>query len=232
MLEKLKERALRSFCVPQECAHAEGMVKAEQEKYLESVCISDEQQCAEKAWVAANIQGTDWPVFSSRASEYSEEREWVRARASLELTEFARQYKAGVVGEKDHTDNIQALRDILTCHFREFLHERKYRFGRAQKLLNVYLKYLWCLGNITTPPHCTFDMGIIGLSWDNLGDELTLVPPEMADDKVTWNWTQSDDVNHYLLWVSGAKSAAKKGGHCSPAEWELVEWNKRKSKEK
>jgi hypothetical protein len=36
-----------------------------------------------------------------------------------------------------------------------------FRVGTAQKALNLYLKYLWCLGEIKTPPHCPFDRGII-----------------------------------------------------------------------
>ena len=233
MLKKLRERALRSFCVPQECAHTEEMVKAEQKKYLKTVRISDEQECAWAAWVAANTQGAGWPVFARGTKESDKEK--VRVRACQELDKFAKRYKKRKVSEDEHTNNIQALRDTLTQHHWQFLHKREYRFGRAQKMLNVYLKYLWCLEKMgtRTPPHCTFDRDIIKLSRKALGSELgSLVPKKMIRDKVTWNWTQSDDVNHYLLWVAGAKAAAKKGGHRSPAEWELIEWNKRQGKKK
>lgn len=34
------------------------------------------------------------------------------------------------------------------------------RYGTAQKILNVHLKYLWCLGRITDPPHFPVDRRI------------------------------------------------------------------------
>ncbi|MBN3196976.1 hypothetical protein [Pectobacterium versatile] len=36
-----------------------------------------------------------------------------------------------------------------------------YKFGVAQKLLNLLLKYLWCLGNIPEPPYCPVDRIIL-----------------------------------------------------------------------
>lgn len=36
-----------------------------------------------------------------------------------------------------------------------------FRIGSAQKALNLYRKYLWCLGYIPFPPHCPFDATII-----------------------------------------------------------------------
>ena len=227
MLENLGEYALRPFCWPQACAHTEDEIGAEKVKFLNIVCVCDKHtdaECAGKVWRGVNKQGSGWPVFSG-VDDADKER--MSAHVTQELVEFTQQYKAGEVGEEDHTDNIRALRDILTGHFREFLHERKYRFGRAHKLLNLYLKYLWCLGRIDTPPHCTFDHNIIQSSKKKLGGDLNLlVASKVREDGAAWHWTQSDDVNHYLLWVAGAKSAAEEGNHRSPAEWELIEWNK------
>jgi hypothetical protein len=49
--------------------------------------------------------------------------------------------------------------------------------GIAQKLLNLYLKYLWCVGYIVEPPHCPIDRIIIGktsfrdrLNWTEMGE--------------------------------------------------------------
>jgi hypothetical protein len=36
------------------------------------------------------------------------------------------------------------------------------RIGLAQKALNLYLKYLWCLGEIHEPPHCPLDSIVLG----------------------------------------------------------------------
>jgi len=83
----------------------------------------------------------------------------------------------------------------------------KFRFGTTQKLVNLYLKYQWCLGWRDEPPHCPFD-GII------LGEKLGL------PDK----WTKSDDVRDYLSWVKEAEKRASSEGK-TIAQWELEAWN-------
>ncbi len=49
----------------------------------------------------------------------------------------------------------------MTTEFKDILFGNGFRVGIAQKALNLYLKYLWCLGKITEPPHCPFDSIII-----------------------------------------------------------------------
>jgi hypothetical protein len=48
------------------------------------------------------------------------------------------------------------------CVRKTSLGELGYKYGVAQKLLNLFLKYLWCLGTIAEPPHCPVDRIIIG----------------------------------------------------------------------
>jgi len=80
----------------------------------------------------------------------------------------------------------------------------KFRFGTLQKLVNLYLKYQWCLGWRSEPPHCPFD-GVV------------LVALEI---KATW--TQSDCAGEYRNWVNEAQDKAKE---TSIAQWELEVWN-------
>ena len=71
-------------------------------------------------------------------------------------------------------------------------------FGVAQKLLNLYLKYLWCLEEIPTPPHFPVDRIIqeklIKILKDNKLDCLKLLP-----------WTQFEDDKHYKKVIESAK---------------------------
>src|SRR5215467_3622009 len=80
----------------------------------------------------------------------------------------------------------------------------------AQKALNLYLKYLWCTGEIRTPPHCPIDGGVI----KKLGADLAGVP-----------WTKLDNIEKYKeLIAAGEKIAANKKRE-SLADWELICWN-------
>ncbi len=115
----------------------------------------------------------------------------------------------------DHTRKIKKLADGLTKKYRRIFHnegkdgikKKQFKIGRAQKLINLYLKYLWVAGEIQTPPpHCPFDAIIL----EKLG-------------KVE-KWTKTDAIAQYKCWVDAACKAAKKE-NLSIAEWELVKYN-------
>jgi len=85
---------------------------------------------------------------------------------------------------------------------------KRFRFGTLQKLVNLYLKYLWCLGWLEKKPlHCPFD-GII-----------------LKELNITDNWTESDDVERYRVWVDTARKTAE-AKELSIPQWELEIWNK------
>ncbi|MDE8740904.1 hypothetical protein PZA20_03625 [Pectobacterium polaris] len=63
--------------------------------------------------------------------------------------------------ETRHIENIKMLVDFGTDIGKGLLCKDGYKFGVAQKLLNLLLKYLWCLGHIPEPPHCPVDRLIL-----------------------------------------------------------------------
>lgn len=111
------------------------------------------------------------------------------------------------MSEEDHLSNIKKIADDLTLNFSHCLENERFRIGIAQKALNLYLKYLWCIGLIPTPPHCTFDSIIIG---------------HLPDNK-DLNWTTIDSIGDYQKLVDAAR---KKADGKPIAEWELEIWLK------
>ncbi|RLJ61615.1 hypothetical protein CLV86_2638 [Lacinutrix venerupis] len=55
-----------------------------------------------------------------------------------------------------HIENIKSVQQY-TSNFDKLLTNGQFNFGVSQKLLNLYLKYLWCLGVISEPPHFPVD---------------------------------------------------------------------------
>jgi hypothetical protein len=106
------------------------------------------------------------------------------------------------VPNETHLANIVDLSDELSAQFRGCLREGRFRIGIAQKALNLYLKYLWCLGQIPLPPHCPFDSRVI-----------SRLPACRG-----LNWIDIDDIKLYMQLVKVAKNTA---GERSLAEWEL-----------
>jgi hypothetical protein len=117
-----------------------------------------------------------------------------------------------VVEESRHCMNIRALIDYATQVDTGVLGKNGYKYGVAQKLLNLALKYYWCLGLIKEPPHCPVDKIVI--------------------DKTSFrgkvNWTQIVAEREYLNIISAIRSLAEKDNF-SIAQWELNNYERRQS---
>ena len=95
--------------------------------------------------------------------------------------------------EERHYKNLASLVKLGTAAVPSILRCGSYRYGVAQKLLNLSLKYHWCLGRITEPPHCPVDRLII-----NRTD---------LRDKV--NWTEIREEEQYRIVIAAIKRVAK-----------------------
>lgn len=112
-----------------------------------------------------------------------------------------------VISEEIHVKNIQTI----STFEHKGLQNSHLNFGISQKLLNLYLKYLWCLDRIKTPPHFPIDRII----QEQLG--ITKIEP----------WTQMKNEKEYFKVINIAKEQAKER-NVSLAELELELYKRRK----
>lgn len=113
------------------------------------------------------------------------------------------------VSEDMHINNIHAIISFST-QFSSILKSEKLTFGVTQKILNLFLKYQWCLGNISTPPHFPVDR---------------IIQSKLELPKII-NWTSLDSEMEYRRIIDAAKSKAVIESR-SLAEWELVNFSRR-----
>jgi hypothetical protein len=116
-------------------------------------------------------------VYKGEVNDFQKERLKTEIRTYIEK-ELEPQYENGTVTEEQHIENIFLLSNH-TKKFAGILNEGKLNFGVSQKLLNLHLKYLWCLGKTPIPPHFPVDRRIqetLGLrpivSWTGFPDEI------------------------------------------------------------
>ena len=102
------------------------------------------------------------------------ERDLLKESIKRELEEFTESYSI-TVSEANHIENIKQLSRRITQEHEGVLRDGELRIGTAQKLLNVYIKFLWCLNEATQPEHCPIN-GIVlrkirvnNCSWTKLG---------------------------------------------------------------
>lgn len=117
------------------------------------------------------------------------------------LENLIEQYRRGI-SEEEHLVNIDNLARTLSEKHPDALKGGRFRIGSAQKALNLYLKLLWCLDQIPTPPHCPFDSVV-----------LSRIP---GCERV--RWTQLDSLTEYQRIVNCAKVTAR---GVPLADWEL-----------
>lgn len=119
------------------------------------------------------------------------------------------QYQKEILEDK-HIENIHALVDFTAGEFSEILHNERLKYGVAQKLLNLYLKYLWCISDLPTPPHFPIDRII---------QDLLKLPIRIS-------WTQMDSAEEYMVVIDQAKKVMETKGYKNLAELELVEYRR------
>jgi len=126
------------------------------------------------------------------------------------VDELSEQYVHKGLAEDIHLDNIEKLKERAILIANELAMKLKgdnFRFGIAQKLLNLYLKYLWCAGYIKEPPHFPVDRIII----------------QSLESASKTNWTELDDVKEYRWIIELAREEA--GNNL--AKWELENYRRR-----
>lgn len=102
---------------------------------------------------------------------------------------------------------ISNLKDYSKEIYSEYLTGGSLKIGVCQKIINLYLKYLWCANKINfTPPHFPLDRLI----------------QENSLKKVLLNWTELDELkgeNSYEEVINKLQTNSNK------AEWELIKYN-------
>ena len=140
-------------------------------------------------------------------------REKIRTQFREEIKKFIREEIApqyqNIIDDDKHISNIVRFTE-WSKNFSDILNGGYLKIGVSQKLINLYLKYLWSLNLIKIPPHCPFDRIIISkLGYYN--------PP---------SWTKLDDINKYKEFVQKAREKAKQE-NLTIAEWELKVFQRR-----
>lgn len=99
-------------------------------------------------------------VYGERVSDDSKSafRDSVRNKVS---TLVKNKYTKTVVSTDDHIENLIELKNWINANHSEILANNNIKLGVVQKILNLYLKYQWCLGLVKAPPNCPFDRIII-----------------------------------------------------------------------
>ena len=175
-------------------------MNADQERFLKDELFT--------RTLMATVQRAD--IYKAKSIERKkkstdQKREAFRSDLQKRLEQIAEGYKRKVL-KGVHVKNIRKLARHLSNRHKDLLHDGRFRIGTAQKALNLYLKFLWCLGKIPEPPHCPFDSRIIAKLSAYKGP----------------SWTILYKVTDYKKLIKAAEEEAQ---GTSLAVWELKTYN-------
>lgn len=140
-----------------------------------------------------------FPIYAPKANEVQKQK--FKEALRTQLDNLLTQYNQKKISEAEHINNIQQFAQDISQQFGHILHEQTFRFGVAQKLLNLHLKYLWSAGFLMRePPHCPIDY--------------------FLRDKIdfSYNWVNNNQVSDYEIVIEQLKQYSN--GQ-SLALWEL-----------
>lgn len=129
-------------------------------------------------------------------------REGFRAELAKQIRSETLQYVKPVL-ETQHCEVIKRISDMVSRQCGQCLVNERLRYGTTQKAFNLYLKFLWRLGKVVTPPHCPVDSVVL------------------AEAGIYGAWTKCDSESQYLEWIGDIK---KKADPLCLAEWEYGIW--------
>ncbi|MCK5800494.1 MAG: hypothetical protein KAI47_25070 [Deltaproteobacteria bacterium] len=116
-------------------------------------------------------------VLYSKSCSVEKKKE-IKYRWCIFLTSLIDRYK-GVVSVAKYEQDITRLKSQMNKEFRDGFRddgnsslEPGFRISHAQKSISVFLKHMWCMGKVHTPPQCPVDRVVLikaGLSGNNAG---------------------------------------------------------------
>ena len=136
-------------------------------------------------------------------------RKEFRKSIQFKIEEYVKKYYVHNSPTSDeHCDNLIEIKKWTDGNFSQILSKNEIKLGVVQKLLNLYLKYLWCLGKVCKPPHCPIDRIIIS--------KLNIKNPP--------NWTTLNDIKDYMNIVN---KISQNANGINIADWELKAFERR-----
>ena len=192
-------------------------LKIEKRTFLDR--YNPDRTVVQASWDAVNSASQRNRLYARETSD--RERCYVRERWRILLEEHAHHYTRTVRTGKYETD-IESLKRIMNerfgNHFATNSHVGRpydpgFRISHAQKSLSIFLKHLWCMDKIATPPQCPIDARILQRAGGN--------PLESG-------WTYVNTIEDHRLMVTHLERQAEATG-MSLAEWELIKFQQRSS---
>lgn len=125
------------------------------DRFLEVTRVTTEQSAMSNAIQAALQRNKTYRDDLDDDMRTKLRAEWARI-----IRDETKHYTLSV-SDLQHCEAVRRISDELSTRFAQFLSNGRLRYGTSQKALNLYLKFLWRLDKVVTPPHCPVDASVL-----------------------------------------------------------------------
>ncbi len=146
-------------------------------------------------------------IYSSKVSDNEKNEFKVGLRKFVEEELYAF-YQKDTIHDDIHLEQIYKLSNY-SKKYTSILQGEQLNFGVSQKIVNLFLKYQWCLGKIPPPPHFPVDRRI----------------QEIIKYKPIVSWTKFKDETDYMKIICFVRKNL--GDHSNIAQYELDHFERR-----
>ena len=158
------------------------------------------------------FKNEEFPVYNLRTFDPFLTGKAVRRYLKEFLTSYLAEFVSKTPTGRQHEEKIRHLSNGLSEAFGSELHERRFRIGVSQKIVDLFFKYCWSANLIQQPPHCPSD------------GRIQRKIERYAEGEL-FHWTELDSIEEYRSYVRAASLAAEECNR-SLAEWGLVVWKR------
>lgn len=122
-----------------------------------------------------------------------------------QLLAISQKYFVNKIDKDIFLEDVLNLKALMNKAHSQYFYD-EFRISHSQKSISVYLKHLWCMKKINTPPICPIDRTVLKAAGKKNGDA---------------SWTHINDINEYKMKLSWLEEEAIKLD-IELAEWELL----------
>ena len=200
---------------------SDSEIKKRQEEFVESYKFPKTDVSPKlKAWTAAinaSVRTRHHPVYSSdRINRATAVFFW-----KTELERLGEKYKQSIQPRSQFIKDVCSLQESINNSQYSFCFANgRIRIGQCQKSFSIFLKWMWCQGELAgIPPVCPIDRKILAECRRSLKYHKKGTQQELEDTRTVWSNLDCSEVYERLIAIT--EKVAGLEDEPQPCVWEL-----------
>ena len=195
-------------------------IKARQERFVNAYRFSKNDTTPKMkactSAINASVRTRGYKVYSDRVEGRSDAVNYWKAQ----LEQIGKKYESGTPDRNVFIKDVFDLQDTINNSEYKDYFVGGIRVGQCQKSLSIYLKWMWCQGQLAgIPPVCPIDGQILRKCRQVLKKHNDYTPLELRDTYIAWS--NLNDRCLYERLVTITEKVTRKESELYPCVWEL-----------